>query len=250
MPELYLPDARNWIDAYEAGDRQRMTREKTAGTKRAGGLMASGDYKGAAAELYGLGDFSGGSGVQRMGQEQGERDTRKSVLSQLDDNPEGAQAAAFDSGDGDLISTVTAYRDSVSEQEAEQAAADADRVAKIHLGALSVPQAQRSAYYQSRGVPPEALGESDFSDAMIEGSLASLMSVADTLRMRDQRADNDRADRTAAEGARHNRSMEGVASSNAARGWAAHKARQGAGGYGTPGVGQAPITDDDVEVDP
>lgn len=48
---------------------------------------------------------------------------------------------------------------------------------------------------------------------------------------------------------RHNRQAEGIGWSNTNRGWAAHRARMAAGGYGTPGVGMAAIPDDDVEID-
>lgn len=52
----------------------------------------------------------------------------------------------------------------------------------------------------------------------------------------------------AEETGRHNRVTESIGRSNADRGWAAHRARMAAGGYGTPGVGMGIVPDDDVEI--
>lgn len=172
----------------------------------------------------------------------------------------GAQAQAYQAGDTDLIGTLS----TLDKSKREQASARADSLGKIAFGIKGLPPEQRRAAIQAAapslqalGFTPEQLSSFDPNDGALEGLIANAMDLKDQIARLDKEADNKRADAQLGETRRHNQSTEGisrgnlgVAQSNSARGWAAHRARQAAGGYGTPGVGGAAISDDDVEIDP
>jgi hypothetical protein len=67
MEQLIYPDAHDWIGAMQAGQQAGMTQRRTVASQQAGGLMASGDYKGAAAAMYGAGDIASGSAIAQAG---------------------------------------------------------------------------------------------------------------------------------------------------------------------------------------
>jgi hypothetical protein len=67
MADPIYPDAAEWINALEAGQRAGMTDRKNVAVRQAGGFMAAGDYQGAAKSLYGAGDFQDGSAIAAAG---------------------------------------------------------------------------------------------------------------------------------------------------------------------------------------
>lgn len=126
MAELYLPDARDWIASYDAGHQTAMAGQKEAATRQAGGLMASGDYAGAAKALYTSGDLQNGSAVAQAGQQQAsyaDKLTRqKSVQAKLAAGDiSGAYAAA--GTDADLLGGLDKVADHAKETTATLAGA-------------------------------------------------------------------------------------------------------------------------------
>jgi hypothetical protein len=210
MVELYVPQASDWINAYQGGKQARMTSDKNAATQRAGGLMASGDYAGAAAAVLPY-DMATGVQIQKYGAEQEGLERRKGYGQQFAEG-KGADAAkaAYSAGDWDEGFKISKALDAASEQQRAQVKANAERVAAIVAPLGDLPEndiAGRKAYIAQRKADLVAAG---YSEQQVDGfeptnaNLATIYSQAmglkDYLAMRERQAKPDWAERTNPDG--------------------------------------------------
>lgn len=171
----------------------------------------------------------------------------------------GAQAAAIEGGDFDMAKTIGG----LNEAQRKAARDRADDLAGFGLGIKGQPYEARKAIIEQakpilveQGFTPEQIAAFDPTDQNIDALVASATDLKTALEEQNRQRDDKRSEEALSETKRSNRTREGisrgqlgVAQSNSARGWAAHKARLAAKGYGTPGFG-GPIADEDVEIDP
>lgn len=169
MVELYVPQASDWINAYQGGKQARMTSDKNAATQRAGGLMASGDYAGAAAAVLPH-DMGAGVKIQEYGAQQAAQERRKGYGQQFAEG-KGAEAAkaAYSAGDWDEGGQISKALDAASEQQRAQVRANAERVAAIVAPLGDLPEndiAGRKAYIAQRKADLVAAG---YSEQQVDG---------------------------------------------------------------------------------
>lgn len=181
-------------------------------------------------------------------------------------DPRGAQKKAVEVGQFDLAAEMG----KLDESQRKAARENAEDLGGFASGLLSVPYEQRKGVIAQarpiliqKGFTEQQIDAFDPSDQGLQALVTSAMDLKTALEEANRQRDDKRQAETAAEARRHNSVLEkqgdarvgiargqlGVSQSNAARGWAAHKERKRAGGYGTPGVGAAAIPDDDVEID-
>ena len=179
----------------------------------------------------------------------------------------GNYAGAITAADGDL-ETIKAVQ--AMQGEERKAAAERSGVLVAYVDSLKGPdgkplppdQAKAAILRDAEGLmqlgfTQDQLANFDPTPQNLARLRAQALGLKGVLEQQDREGDNAREDRrdkatqTFREGQLAiSRGNLAVAQSNNARGWAAHRARQAAGGYGTPGVGSAGISDDDVEIDP
>jgi len=169
MRDIYIPSAGDAISAFETGRQSRMTDERNAATQRAGGLMAAGDYRGAAAALYPY-DLAAGAKVDEMGRA-AEAGSRRAGYGKSVAEGHGQQAVsdAMAAGDWDAASQIGSYLQNATEQQRAQAKANAERLAGIVAPLGDIPEsdmAGRKAYIQANRAELIASG---FTDAQIDG---------------------------------------------------------------------------------
>lgn len=168
----------------------------------------------------------------------------------------GARTAA--EGDFDLIKSVGELDDAQKKAAREKADDLAGFAAVVKLQPYEKRRAiitEATDVLAGYGFTPDKIAAFDPTDAALDAQIARAMDLKTALEEANRQRDDARADKQAKETERHNRAGEATASrnartaeSNSARGWAAHRARERAGGYGTPGVGSSGVVpDDDVE---
>lgn len=126
MAELIFPSAASWIDAAEAGQKAGTADRMTAARRSAGGFMASGDYKGAAASLYGAGDFANGSTVAQAGYTQATETSKLAAKAAVQAKlATGDFAGAYQAAgtDADMLSTLDKVAAHAKQTTSELAAA-------------------------------------------------------------------------------------------------------------------------------
>lgn len=247
MERLYLPDAREWINSFEAGQQAGMTDQKNRAVRTAGGLMTSGDYSGASAAIMPY-DMQSGLAIQKMGAER-ESQTRRAEYGRLAaaGDHKGARDKAYAGGDWEIAKEMQEALDKASEAQRAQVKQNAATVAAIvaPLGDIA-DMAQRKAYIEQNrealigaGYTAEQLAGFEPTDANLARVFTEAMGIEKYLEHRGRVADDKRADAQAAEVARHNRASEatsrasvGVSAGNLSQRRAEHAARlQGRGGY-------------------
>lgn len=102
MREVYVPKASDWIGAFEAGQQGAMTRRKEEGARQIGGLMASGDYKGASAAAFGTGEYATGAQLEKIGLDRAATTRRQGYATKLSSGGKAADIAQEALAGGDL----------------------------------------------------------------------------------------------------------------------------------------------------
>lgn len=247
---------------FEYGSDLRDRRQKSeaaAARQRAMNIFAS-DPAAAERELMALGDIETANQLRTRAREDRTDKARSDATAMYGKGDvEGAQRTAIAAGDFDLakeISGLDATKRKAAKENAEEIGGFAQAIANVPYEQRKAILQQAAPILQQKGFTPEQIAGFDPTDEALRGLVASAMDLKTALDEQDRGRDNARADAQLEETRRSNRTREGisrgqlgVAQSNSARGWAAHKARAAAGGYGTPGVGSADIPDDEVEID-
>lgn len=119
MAELIFPNATNWIDALEAGQKAGMTQRRTAALQQAGNLMTQGDYTGAANAVLPV-DINAGVALQKYGAENSilQRQTAFRQALATHDLPTATQLAA---GDPEMHQQLASYMVDTAKTLAEYA---------------------------------------------------------------------------------------------------------------------------------
>lgn len=178
MAELYVPRATDWIGAFEAGQQARMADEKAQAGRRIGGLMASGDYRGAANAAYGTGDYKTGSALEAAGSERAAAARRQDYGAKLAAG-QGADAvnAAYTSGDFEIAGDLQKALDAATAQQKAAAHEKASRVAEIVAPLGEIPEtdiAARRAYIAQHHADLLAAGYTEPQIASFDPTNANL----------------------------------------------------------------------------
>lgn len=255
MAELYIPNAANWINAFEAGQDARMVRQKRDAAAAIGGAMASGDYKRAAELAYGAGEFGTGLKLQERQEAAQDKARRTEVLKQATTDPEGAATAALEI-DPDFYTELKGIADKAKLEKAkkfggilrsignepEDAWDDLIAANRGSIEALDIPPQEIDAFIQAQPEQRRVMMRTMLARAdMLDAYLGDL----------DKAADNKRADAQFEETKRGNRVSEqqrgaqiGIAQGNLAQRRAEHAERKKQGGYGSNPL--AGISDDEL----
>jgi len=190
MVEVYVPRASDWIGAFEAGQQGAMTRRKDQTARQIGGLMASGDYKGASAAAYGGGDYAVGAQIEGLGAKR-QSETRRAGYGELLAGGQGKEAVseAYRSGDFEIGGELQKAIDSVSENEKKLIRDKAERIATIVAPLGEIPEtdmASRRAYIQQHTPDLIAAGYTQDQLAGFEPTNANLAPIyAEALGLKD-----------------------------------------------------------------
>lgn len=164
MTEPFIPDARNWISALEAGQEAGMTQRRNKATARAGSLMTSGNYSGAAAEIAPY-DLRSGLAIRGIGAEEDTRRRRAAVgVKVAEGKGEDAVAEAYRSGDFELAGDLRGMLDKADDRQKALVRENASRVAEIVAPLGDIPEtdlAARTAYIQEHRNDLKAAGYTD-----------------------------------------------------------------------------------------
>lgn len=143
---------------------------------------------------------------------------KKAVFQQTD--PIARASAAAATGNPEIIQAVTG----MDKETREQHKVATDAVGGFAFGLRGKVQdiAQRKAMILQNkdglvaaGMKPEEVDNFEPTDANLDGLVARMQTLDQAFKYADQKTDNDRQAATAAETARHNLAMEGVAGQNA-----------------------------------
>lgn len=178
MAELYLPDASNWIGAFEAGGKARMTRDRQAAQRTAGGLMTSGDYRGAAAAVAPY-DLETGAALTNMGAKADEQKRRQSYAQTVAAG-QGDEAikAATAGGDFIIAKELAEAIDGADERQKKKLHDNATRVAEIVAPLGDIPEsdmAGRKAYIAQHRADLVGAG---YSEEQVDGFVPSNQNLA------------------------------------------------------------------------
>lgn len=178
MGAVYVPQATDWIGALEAGQKARMVDDKQKLGRQVGGLMASGNYKGAAAAAYGAGELDTGMGLTKVGAAQAEQTRRQGYGAKLAAG-QGADAVkdAYSGGDFEIGKDLQAAIDSASEQQQKDAHLKATRVAEIVAPIGDLPLEQRKPFIEQHRTDLKAAGYTDQQIDTFEPTDANLATI-------------------------------------------------------------------------
>lgn len=248
MAELIIPSMTGAIEAYRLGREDRKARERDEAGRRIGGLMASGDYAGAASAAYGVGDFGTGAKLDEIGRARGETERRARLGQMAVEDPNAARDEALRSGDFELYKEFDSITQASQARAAQQAYAIIRTVAdepedmwddlvaanRARLEGLNVPAQEIDAFLQAapeqrRLMMGVMMQRADKYDAWVKDRFEREKFEAQE---RDRAADNARADQQV----QISRGQLGVSQANLAQRRAEHSARvKGQGGYAAPG---------------
>lgn len=102
MVQVYVPNSMDAISAFEAGQQGAMTRRKDQASRQIGGLMASGDYKGASAAAFGTGDYATGAQLEKIGSDRETSGRRLDLTRRLSSGGKADEIAQEALAGGDL----------------------------------------------------------------------------------------------------------------------------------------------------
>lgn len=250
------------MDAFDRSyDRTTHMREDIA-RQRAGRKLATRDYQGAAADLGGAGMLEAQTAIQQEGQAQGDRRARIDAATAYGaGDTNGAINALGQSGD---LKSIAAVQDQSREQHQAQLQYVSQEASKLQNVLHSQgPQAMLAAFdaqapnYRAMGTTDDELaqlrqGLASNPDAVLSGLVnpkhsyhqagGSLFVIDDTTGKvigTYDGADTGFKAMQLDETKRHNRATEGVAKGSLGVRQQEFKARQAAGGFGTPGASPA-----------
>lgn len=268
MAEMYLPNAANWIDAFNAGQDVSMTRKKRDATTQAAGFMAKGDYAGAAQAILPY-DPSAGLALTKEAEAQKAKTRKTEIRKAYQDDPQAGLSQALEYDD-DLYKDLKGIDDAATLKKAKEWGG-------MLRGVASLPEDQWDDEILANRGRLEALGiPAQEIDGFISAPpqtrrvmMSAMLSRADMLdsyyKDQDSAADNARADAAQTETERQHRVSErqgdariglsrqqlGVAQAGLGLRREQHEARlKGQGGYGRPVMGggdMSQMSDDELE---
>lgn len=216
--------------------------DKNRTGREIGGLMSSGDYKGAAARAFTGGDLRTGQAIQTYDQQQQGVQRGQNITGALKTG-DYAAAMGFASSPEEMAE-IAAFRDRATAAEKAQAAERAGKMAAV-LGAIqSLPPEQQLAaaqqYAPQFGIDPAGLTAETLTPQALEAYRIQAIGLKDYLIHQDRREDNARQDRVAEAQIAATRSLgtQREASANAANARAAKTRSAPSGGRGRSGGGQ------------
>jgi hypothetical protein len=243
-------------NALARGDQERlqMTQDRDARNQReVGGLMASGDYAGAAKAAYGYGDLRTGGLADQRGAAVAETQRQRDVGAKIGAGDyQGARQDAYGAGDLELGQHIDGWLKTASDEQKATAERHAQEQAKIAVFLKGLPPEQRKAWAtanapslaQTYGVAPEQIAATDLSDNFLDQQVMEASTLTDMLSRQRQERQDALAREKEANDERHARAMEGIAGRNASTsaysaqtGRMSYEQRKKAGGFGTPGAG-------------
>lgn len=243
-------------NALARGDQERlqMTQDQDRRNQReVGGLMASGDYAGAARAAYGYGDLRTGGFADQRGAAVAETQRQRDVGAKIGAGDyQGARQDAYSAGDLELGQHIDGWLKTASEEQKATAARHAEEQAKIALFLKGLAPPQRAAWRdanaamiaQTYGVTPDQVAGVDLSDTFLDQQVMEASTLSDLLARQRQERQDALAREKEANDERHARTMEGIAGRNASTsaysaqtGRMSYEQRKRAGGFGTPGAG-------------
>lgn len=247
MDRIYIPSMTEAIGAYEAGQDRRQQRDEVEGLRQMGGLMASGDYAGAARSAYARGDLDRGLKVQQVGTAQREAERRARLGVRAATDPGGAAQEALASGDLEFYKELDGIADAQKLQKAQAFGGILRGIAtepedmwddliaanRAQLEALDIPPSEIDFFINA---PPEQrrvlMASMQQRADMLDGYLKDRFEQTKfQAQERDRAADNARADQQL----QISRGSLGVSQANLAQRQREHAARQAQGGYGAAG---------------
>lgn len=188
--------ARTLMSAGMFGEAGTMTNvldqnEGRASRRAAGGLMVSGDYMGAAAELYRGGDLTGGEQLQG-------RARSREAGAALTEDPRSAAAIAAAGGDIEQATQLLDWADRADDNARQEATQRAGVMAPILNNVARLPYEQRRAAVTSQtqalagiGFTPEQLAAFDPTDDNIRAVSDSVLGLEKVLGGFSQRVVGD-----------------------------------------------------------
>lgn len=215
--------------------------DKNRTGREIGGLMSSGDYKGAAARAFTGGDLRTGQAIQTYDQQQQGVQRGQNIAGALKTG-DYAAATGFASSPEELAA-ITKFRDSASEAERAQAANGAGQLVAAIESVQSLPPEQQLAAAQAAapqfGADPSQITAETLQ--RLPGLRMQALGIKDYLSHQDRREDNARQDRVAEAQIAATRSLgtQREASANAANARAA-KTRSAPSGGRSGGRQSAP----------
>lgn len=111
---------------------------------------------------------------------------RKEIAGGYATDPVAARQQAVGEGDFDLAAEF----DKLGDAEREQLKRETEEGVKALVPLLDLPQEQRATFLQQKGVPPEAIGQIDLSDAGLNAEIYKAMSLSDIFKERDRVRDD------------------------------------------------------------
>lgn len=165
--------------------------------RQIGGLMASGDYAGAASAAYGAGDLGAGHAIQRHDQDQQARGRGQQITGALRTGSYD-EAMSFASTPEELAQ-ITQFRDSATEAQRTQAAEAAGNFAVVAQGLRALPVEQRVQRAQQLapqfGLDPSEMTLEALTDEAIDIQIMKAMGLKDFLTMQGQQSDREQRGR-------------------------------------------------------
>jgi len=244
MNRVYIPSMTEAIGSYEAGQDRRQQRDGQDRRRQVGGLMASGDYAGAARSAMEGGDLELGLSAQKLGAAQAESETRRTIGSLVGAGDyDGAIKTAFSGGQLELGAEVQGLLDKADEREQAEVQRRAETIARTVAPLMDMKDinARRSYIQQnastliSAGYTPEQLASFEPTDEALAPIFIDAMGLVKYFDEKARRRDDSRADEElglSRERVGISRSQVGISAANLAQRQAEHAARQAQGGYG------------------
>jgi hypothetical protein len=172
--QSFMTGARAGQEDYQRGQRRQI-----------GGLMASGDYSGAARQALEQGEFALGGAAQEMGDARDTRQRRRTAGIMYAVDPAKAQNYAIGQGDYDLADTIGKWTETATEQERSQARDRAGRLVSVGMSVRSLPVDQRYAAALQLApqfeIDPSQITPELLTDQGLDGLIAQSMEVKDLL---------------------------------------------------------------------
>lgn len=242
MRDIYIPQAGDMINAFKTGRSDLMASQKDEATRRAGGLMSAGDYKGAAAALYPY-DIAAGAKVDEMGRAFDAQGRKVAYGRQLSSG-QGKQAVsdAYGAGDFEIAGDIQAQLDKLDEKGLKHTAAINDIYGQAAAAAMELPEDDKAGRLaliqqfapslQQLGVEVGDLSGFDTSNQTLQAYMIQAMGVEKYLQDRRQRAQIEETKRANLAREKNAAGQLSVSQGNLGLRREEHQARQAQGGYG------------------
>ena len=172
MGQMILPDASQWINAFEVGKQRREADQQNRARQTYGQSLMTGDWKGAASAVAGY-DPQLAVSTLKYGEGVDTEARRKGYGSTFATDPQGAVRAAQGAGDFEIAADLQEAIGKADEAKVAQARRTASRVAEIvaPIGEMA-DMGQRKAYIQTHrdeligaGYTPEQIDAFEPTDA-------------------------------------------------------------------------------------